>query len=82
MKLLQSGEVTVSGDYTVQETTKAPTGETTPVVDEKEQTIDLTKVITNKEDRQARYVRILMTEKALPAYGYSCLNSRFMVQTE
>ena len=40
-------------------------------MDEKEQTIDLTKVITNKEDRQARYVRILMTEKALPDYGYS-----------
>ena len=72
-KVITSGEVTISGDVTVEETTEAPTnsGETTPVVDDKEQTIDLTKIIDNKEDRQARYVRILMTEKALPAYGYS-----------
>lgn len=72
-EVITSGEVTISGDVTVEETTEAPTnsGETTPVVDDKEQTIDLTKIIDNKEGRQARYVRVLMTEKALPAYGYS-----------
>ena len=72
-EVITSGEVTISGDVTVEETTEAPTnsGETTPVVDDKEQTIDLAKIIDNKEGRQARYVRVLMTEKALPAYGYS-----------
>ena len=72
-EVITSGEVTISGDVTVEETTEEPTnsGETTPVVDDKEQTIDLTKIIDNKEGRQARYVRIFMTEKALPAYGYS-----------
>ena len=68
-EVITSGEVTISGDVTVEETTNS--GETTPVVDDKEQTIDLTKIIDNKEGRQARYVRVLMTEKAMPAYGYS-----------
>ena len=46
-------------------------GETKPITDVKKQTIDLKKYVPNAEDRQARYVRIYMTEKQLPAYGYS-----------
>ncbi len=83
-EVITSGEVTISGDVTVEETTEAPTnsGETTPVVDDKEQTIDLAKIIDNKEGRQARYVRVLMTEKAFyRLMDIHYMNFRFMVQT-
>lgn len=74
MNVITSGEITLSGDYNVEETTtksSSQNDESNVITDEKEQTIDLTKILKDEKDRQARYVRIYMTEKALPAYGYS-----------
>lgn len=66
-------EINSEEQPTTEEATTAEdvSGSGEPVQDIKKQTIDLTKYVENKEDRQARYVRIYMTEKELPAYGYS-----------